>query len=56
VYEATFGKKINIAKTTIFLSKNTGRAFQNNICSLVGVAATKGYDKYLGLPTLVGHS
>jgi hypothetical protein len=56
VYEAAFGQKLNTAKTTIFSSKNTGKAFQNHICSLVGVAATNGYDKYLGLPALSGRS
>lgn len=56
LYEEALGQKLNAAKTTILFSKNTGEAFKEHLCSLVGVAAIKGNDKYLGLPALVGRS
>lgn len=56
VYKVVFSEKLNTAKTTIFSARTQEGHFQNHICSLVGVAATKGYDKYLGLPAFVGRS
>jgi hypothetical protein len=50
------GQKLNSAKTAIFFNKNMGRAFKDHIQSVMRVAATKGYEKYLGLPALVGCS
>lgn len=37
-------------------SKNTGGAFKEYISSLVGISATRGYEKYLGLLAMVGRS
>jgi hypothetical protein len=56
MYEKPSGQKLNGAKITIFFSKNVGSAFKSHIQSLIGVATTKGYEKYLGLPALVGRS
>ncbi|XP_062147739.1 uncharacterized protein LOC133856699 [Alnus glutinosa] len=56
MYEKASGQKLNSAKTAIFFNKNMGRAFKDHIQSVMGVAATKGYEKYLGLPALVGCS
>jgi hypothetical protein len=56
VYEKASGHKLNSAKTAIFFNKNTGRAFKDHIQSVMGVAVTKGYEKYLGLLALVVHS
>jgi hypothetical protein len=56
VYEKASSQKLNGAKIAIFFSKNVGSAFKSHIQSLTGVTATKGYEKYLGLPALVGRS
>jgi hypothetical protein len=55
-YVVTSGQNLNSAKITIYFSKNTGREFQEFIASSVGISATLGYEKYLGLPTTVGYS
>jgi hypothetical protein len=54
VYEKASGQKINKEKTSIFFSRNTNRAFRDHISSIIGITATKCYEKYLGLPVLVG--
>jgi hypothetical protein len=48
-YELASGQKLNIAKTSIFFSKNTSRDFGELIGSSVGATATSGFEKYLGL-------
>lgn len=55
-YELASGQKLNSSKTALFSSSNTGMDFQELICSNVGIAATASYEKYLGLPALVGRS
>lgn len=55
-YELASGQKLHIAKTSIFFSKNTGRDFREPIGSSVGNTTTSGYEKYLGLPAVVGCS
>jgi hypothetical protein len=56
IYELASGQKLNTAKTSIFLSRNTRREFRDHISSIVGILATASYEKYLGLPALVGRS
>jgi hypothetical protein len=55
-YEAALGQKLNKNKTSIFFSRNTSPEKQLEISQLSGLQATQSYDKYLGLPTLVGKS
>jgi len=56
MYENASGQKLNSAKIAIFFHKNVGSGFKSHIQSLIGVAAAKGYEKYLGLLALVGCS
>jgi len=55
-YEKASGQKLNAAKTSIFFSKNTGAEFKDFLRSSAGISTTSSYDKYLGLPALVGRS
>jgi hypothetical protein len=52
----SLGKKLNNDKTTMFFSCNTNPETKTHILTVVGVSATQSYEKYLGLPTLVGQS
>ena len=53
-YESMLGQKINRGKTTIFFSKSTTPAMRIEIKEALGVPEILQYDKYLGLPSLVG--
>ena len=53
-YESSSRKKINKEKTTIFFSKSTTSDAKEIIKGLLGVQEIKFYEKYLGLPSLVG--
>jgi hypothetical protein len=44
---------LNEAKTSVFYSRNTGRDFRAYVTSSFGMPAEKGFEKYLGLPTVV---
>lgn len=55
-YEAASGQKLNKEKTSIVFSHNTSQVKMQEITQLSGLQATQNYDKYLGLPTLVGKS
>jgi hypothetical protein len=55
-YEEASGQKLNAAKTSIFFSPNTGEDFKSFIRSSTGISSTQCYEKYLGLPALVGRS
>ena len=54
VYEKGSGQKINREKTNIFFSANTHQDMHNQIQQLLGVPVIHQYEKYLGLPALVG--
>ena len=54
VYEQSSGQKINKEKTALFFSKSTPQATKDSIKGLLGVQEIMFYDKYLGLPSLVG--
>jgi hypothetical protein len=43
-------------KTSLFFNRNTANSRRQEIISLSRLQATQRYDKYLGLPTLVGKS
>ena len=53
-YEQGSGQQINRDKTQIFFSSNTATTMQENIKGLLGVSTITQYEKYLGLPSLVG--
>ena len=53
-YEKASGQQVNRDKTTIFFSKATPMTIQNAIKDTLGVPIIRQYEKYLGLPSLVG--
>jgi hypothetical protein len=55
-YEEASGQKLNKEKTSLFFSRNTPMDRRAEISQLLGLPASNSYDKYLGLPTLVGKS
>jgi hypothetical protein len=55
-YEKASGQKLNREKTSIFFSKNTRTEVKEYIASLSGVTITTNFEKYLGLPAIVGQS
>jgi hypothetical protein len=56
VYEKASGQKLNREKTSLFFSRNTKEEAKSFILSTAGVSSTHKFEKYLGLPTLVGRS
>ena len=48
------GKKVNRSKTVIFFSKSTSAEMRSTIKGALGVQEIMQYDKYLGLPSLIG--
>ncbi|XP_042988623.1 uncharacterized protein LOC122316153 [Carya illinoinensis] len=56
IYERASGQVLNKEKSSIFFSKNTPLDNQHFILSIVGVKSTGSFDKYLGLPAMVGRS
>ena len=55
-YERAFGQQLNKSETSLFFSKSTPVESIDQITSLLGVQEVKQYEKYLGLPTLVGRN
>jgi hypothetical protein len=55
-YELASWQKLNVGKTSIFFSKNTGGEFKAFIRSSAGIVVSSCYEKYLGLLALVGRS
>ena len=53
-YERASGQQINRTKTNIFFSKSTNEDTQTTIQNLLGVNIVWHYEKYLGLPSIVG--
>lgn len=56
IYEKASGKMVNKDKTTIFFSRNTPTKVQKIILSIVGVKASRSFEKYLGLLAMIGRS
>lgn len=56
MYERALGQKINKAKTIFFFSKNASTASKNSILEFLRVPEIKAYEKYLGLPVVVGRN
>jgi len=55
-YEKASGQKINNDKTTLFFSSNVANSFKGHVKNLLGVPEIKEYEKYLGLPAVVGRN
>ncbi|XP_041027029.1 uncharacterized protein LOC121267249 [Juglans microcarpa x Juglans regia] len=56
LFERASGQQLNKNKTSIFFSANTKRLTREYILDLVRIIATSFYEKYNGLPTLIGRS
>ncbi|XP_065616452.1 uncharacterized protein LOC136061927 [Quercus suber] len=54
VYEEASGQKINRRKTSLFFSKSIPEDVKHGIKVTLGVPEIMQYEKYLGLPSLVG--
>ena len=54
VYEEASGKKINRSKTSLFFGKSIPKDVKHGIKVTLGVLEIIQYEKYLGLPSLVG--
>jgi hypothetical protein len=55
-YEKASSQKLNKNKMSIFFSRNTKAEAKAHILSVAGISSTKGYEKYLGLPAIIGQS
>ncbi|XP_059458992.1 uncharacterized protein LOC132188495 [Corylus avellana] len=55
-YEVASGQRLNASKTAILFSQNTRSEVKQHIIEVSGVPSSQRYDKYLGLPVLVGKS
>ncbi len=55
-YERASGQQINHGKTTLFFSASTSSETWEEIQAALHLLAIQQYDKYLGLPSLVGRS
>ncbi|XP_042990668.1 uncharacterized protein LOC122317666 [Carya illinoinensis] len=53
-YERASGQRLNKDKTSIFFSSNTREQTKEIVTSIAGIRGTSSYEKYLGLPALVG--
>ena len=53
-YEEASGQKMNRSKTSLFFSKSTSEELKHGIKAALGVLEILHYEKYLGLPSLVG--
>ena len=47
---------VNNDKTALFFSCNTPQTTQDSICSIFGTTPTNQFEKYLGLPLVVGRA
>ena len=54
LYEKASGQKINRNKTTVFFSKATNEGRKVEIKDFLGVSEVREYERYLGLPAVVG--
>ena len=56
IYEASSGQKINREKTAMFFNSNTSQATRQSIQEFWGSSGSTNFDKYLGLPAMIGRS
>lgn len=55
-YENTPGQQLDKEKTSIYFSLNKSQEARDYLLQLPGIPNMQRYDKYLGLPALVGKS
>ena len=55
-YEQASSQKLNSDKTTFFFSQNVLGATKETLKNLLGVLEIREYEKYLGLPAVVGRN
>jgi hypothetical protein len=55
-YEKALVQKLNKGKTSLFISRNTEDGIRQEILSVAGINSTQRYEKYLGLPAIIGRS
>ena len=55
-YEKTSGQRLNKGKTSLFFNRNTREYMRAQVLSIARISSTKRYEKYLGLPALIGKS
>jgi len=55
-YEVAFGQKVNFAKTDAVFNKGVNPEWWNAITLCLDIREVLSYDKYLGLPTMIGRS
>ncbi|XP_074313724.1 uncharacterized protein LOC141648916 [Silene latifolia] len=55
-YEIASGQLVSKEKTTVSFSKGTSVWRRDKVVSVLGVQAVQEQGKYLGLPTVIGHS
>lgn len=53
-FEKVLGQKLNRDKTALFFSKSTPSDVQRQIMEILEGSELKQYEKYLGLPAMVG--
>jgi hypothetical protein len=56
LYEKVSGQKLNRDKISLLFSKNTAKTVKDSLVNMVGVTPTNCFEKYLGLPSMVGKS
>lgn len=56
LYEHVSGQFLNKDKTSLFFSNNTPVDVKNNLTLIVGVKAQNSFEKYLGLPAIIGRN
>ena len=56
LYERASGQQINKAKTALFFSKNTPSSTRSTILTMFGTSSSTQFEKYLGLPPIMGRS
>ncbi|XP_050260094.1 uncharacterized protein LOC126705233 [Quercus robur] len=56
LYEKASGQKLNREKTSVFFSKATPTERKIEIINELGVSEVREYEKYLGLPAVVGRN
>ena len=56
LYKQVSGQKLNREKTSVFFSKSTPEGRKLEILNLLGVSEVREYEKYLGLPAVVGRN
>ena len=56
LYEEASGQKLNREKTTVFFSKATPDERKLEIIDALGISVVRDYEKYLGLPAMVGRN